>query len=214
MLEGEAGAVLPRVRAIAHQGGLPGLSDAERKTFDEFYLHQFTRLPSTMARLFRRTKVRKSVSPMRCNAGKPRLGGGLPDEELDTLSDPQFRRRLPQNISVSGRGAMSASGAAGRELAGMGLLFGVASTPGTLPIGSNPILGLGQGSSSGLANPTARYWLPISHTVAVCPIQSSERETRVTLSDDEVADIAIRIRNQSEMVAMSSEVELRELVTR
>lgn len=209
-LEGAADSVIRRIRAIANESGTPSLSEEERSIFDEFYIHQFARVPSTMNKVFAKRcveqRLQDALVEWERRAGRP------PTAEEMQLLNAFPRATLEQNISVLGRSNVNGDGRVSLELAEMGLVFGVASTPGLLPIGNNPIAQIGWRPGSRLGDPGAHAWLPISHTVAVRHAHSATREAKVALSNDETQAIAAAIRDQSEMLGMSSSDALSRLV--
>lgn len=203
-LEGRATGVLKKVRAAGVSRTTLNLSAEERLTLDEFLQLQMIRTPSSIAKL-----AVKQPWEMRIKEAVNGLGRPLDPSEQTMVSNPNILR---QNVTVTALSSFDPFTKLMSCLSMMAIQIGIVETPGTLGIGSHPVVRFSSQQSSDIRDPGVQLWLPISSDVAFSLVHTDIPEQTVNLSDEFVAMINRRAFGQSDIFAMNSKKQLTELV--
>lgn len=208
-LESNTEPILQRIIESARKGELPNLSQEEKEIWDYFLYYQWKRVPDSLDRASGLedfdAELQRTLDRVEKDFRK------LTDEEWQRFRDPDYKRKLRQNVKVDVVARIGPDVLKIIKYKGLGI--GVIENPKkSFVIGSNPVVKLTYRGQTHLADPSVELWLPISSDIAILLLPSHKQEKLLPLSDENVRHLNRSILSQSTVVACRSESLIRSLV--
>jgi hypothetical protein len=207
-LEGRAGLVIDKIVAAARDGRAPGLTPAERRDWDDFFLLQWRRVPDTQ----RQSSVLADADRQFLDLlAKARARWPQRAAEIDARSTPDEVKRMTQNARDDSleRGP----GTAKAVVAGRGLAVVHITDPRRgFVLGSLPVMKLTKPGQTDLRDHAVEMWLPVSSDTMVGVGERAGTERFIPTSDIRMIRSAnASIVSQSSLFAGRSEAQIRSL---
>ena len=202
-IEGRAAPIIRKIVKAARAGEVPGLTQSEKMTWDEFLCCQLYRLPATRELLSDDEIISETLDGFEHDK-RP-----LTNAERREYEDPALQRVLTDNAWIETIPmAPNYNGQVMNALCSKGIAVGVIEKPNkSFVIGDNPFIRIRapQGCAR-LDNPEAELLFPISHDVIVTHGLSYGREKRVSITDIEhIRALNERIFRQSALIVARSQ---------
>lgn len=178
-IESRANEIIEKIIQAARAGKPPSLSEAEKREWDIFTYHQWSRVPDLHVRMLTDfdDALNESIADFEQSFRQ------LTNEERTSLVRPETRARIKQNARV--KSLSSPGGPAVEALGSKGLGVAIVNNPKkAFVIGSFPVVKLTLPGRTHIADPTVEVWLPISSDVAVSPAGHRGTERLVPIADD------------------------------
>ncbi len=208
-LESQADPIVERIVQSVRQGNLPTLSKIEKTTWDEFYFHQYKRVPDFHRELFTNTEFSGMLDEAIEEFSQ--LFREVYPHEREHLNSPEVMKRLNKNAIIGSLrdGGLFVPGA----LASKGLAIAVISKPTkSFALSSYPFARLGQKAGGTLSDPETELWFPIAQDVAVSPFGRPGSELLHIVSDGDIRRINLQMLHQSTIIASGSKQLITSLI--
>lgn len=198
-IERAADPVIQKIIEMARMEKTPGLTQSERRAWDEYFCCQLRRLPSARESLPDAEIVSEHLDRFEEDV-RP-----LESSERKKYENPELQRQLTHNAWV--KTLLQSDGELMDLLQSKGLAIGVIKNPKkSFVIGDNPAVRIAPLGRTHLGFPEVEIWLPISHDVIVTPGYLSGQERLIVLTDTEwIRKINEEIFKQSNLIAARSE---------
>ena len=192
-IDGPVAPVLNKIVKSARNGTLPGLTESEKKTWDEFFCCQLRRVPAARQSLLDSEIVSEVLNEFERGI-RP-----LSIAEREEYNDPEMRKELTHNawtrIIAEGEGELM------DVIQNKGLAIGVIEgSRKSFIIGDNPTIRIAPHGHTHLRDPKVELLFPIAHDIIVTPGYRAGSEGLTSLAD------SVWIRKVNEFIFRRSQV--------